>query len=173
MSEDLNQIETTQATKAKVVSKSAKIHGNLLKRFFLNRMTVLIMGVVIGFFVGYFAPISHRDDAAKLSGIAAQQAEQQKLMTQYVSSVSKLMILPKGEEPVMATITDAKSLAKDQVFYTNAQNGDVVLVYQKAMQAIIYSPTRNVIVNVGPVYYQNQATATSTSAVASSTPKKK
>ena len=172
MLEDLNQVEA-QVTKAKTVSKSVKIQRSIFKSFFVNRMTILVMGILVGFFVGYFIPISHTDDVTKSASTAVQQAEQQKLITQYIASAGKLMLLPKGEEPVIATITDAKALAKDQIFYANAQNGDVVLVYQKAMQAIIYSPTRNVIVNVGPVYYQNQSTATSTPVVASSTPKKK
>ena len=36
-----------------------------------------------------------------------------------------------------------------------SQNGDKLLVYKE--KAIIYSPARNVIVNVGPVIIQNQA----------------
>jgi hypothetical protein len=164
MAEEIfTQSESTRAMKPK---------KGFLGKFFANRFTVLVIGLIIGLVVGYVVLGMYRVSPQISATTAAQQAEQQKLMAQYVASVGKLMILPKGEDPVIATITDAKALAKDQIFYSNAQNGDIVMVYQKAMQAIIYSPSRNVIVNVGPVYYQNQATATSTASTATTTKKK-
>lgn len=71
-----------------------------------------------------------------------------------VSQVKKLMILP-NEIPTVYIINDAAASMKDQAFYQGSVNGDRVLIYQKAMKAIIYSPSRNVIVNSGPVYVNN------------------
>ncbi len=79
-----------------------------------------------------------------------------------IAKVGKLIILPTGEDPVVATINDAATLIKDQPFYKGARNGDVVLVYQKAAKAIVYSPERNIIVNVGPIALQSSPTTAST-----------
>ena len=82
------------------------------------------------------------------------KVEEDKKIKEITDNVGKLMMLPKGEQPVIATITDSVNLAKEQPFYAGSSNGDVVLVYQKALKAIIYSPEKNIIVNVGPVSMQ-------------------
>ena len=167
--ENINLVETS-VPKSKSTNKNVKTKGLLIKKIVTNRLVILIIGIIAGLIAGHVFGWSK---VTPNQGDSIAKAEQQKLVSQYVGLVGKLMILPKGEEPVIATITDSKALAKEQVFYSNAQNGDVVLVYQKAMQAIIYSPSRGVIVNVGPVYYQNDTAATSTNPVATTTPKKK
>lgn len=69
-----------------------------------------------------------------------------------IARVSKLILLPKGETPQIATIIDASKL-KNQPFFSNAENNDKVLVYTKAQEAIIFRPHANMIVaNVGPLY---------------------
>ncbi len=40
---------------------------------------------------------------------------------------------------------------KGQPFFANAQVGDKVLIYYKAKKAILYNPTDNKIVEVGPI----------------------
>lgn len=67
-----------------------------------------------------------------------------------VAKVSKLMVLPKGEVPTIATVSD-KSKLVEQSFFQNAEDGDAVLIYQKAGSAILYRPSENRIINVGPV----------------------
>lgn len=89
-----------------------------------------------------------------------QQAQAQAQVKDLLDKVGKLIMLPTGEEPVVATINDAVSLARDQVFYKGSKNGDVVLVYEKAGKAIVYSPDRNLVVNVGPIFLQNQQAQT-------------
>jgi len=56
--------------------------------------------------------------------------------------------------PLMALIDNADSLKQDQKFYSNAQNGDILLIF--ASQAIIYRPETDVIVNVGPVIFNQK-----------------
>ena len=70
--------------------------------------------------------------------------------------VGKHIILPQTETPTLATIEDAEALAKEQPFFSNANNGDKVLIYSD--RALIYSPDRDVLVNVGPVYFENEET---------------
>jgi len=68
-----------------------------------------------------------------------------------MEDVNNLMLLPEGELPIMATVTNAADLKKEQLFYANVLDGDKVLIYVQNQKAIIYSPSRDVIVNVGPV----------------------
>src|ERR1035437_2418164 len=111
---------------------------------------ILVGGGVLGVWNTYMS---------KSPSLAATQLQQAQVKD-LISKVGKLIILPTGEDPVVATINDAAALIKDQVFYKGAQNGDVVLVYQKASKAIVYSPTRNVIINVGPIFLQDQQAQT-------------
>lgn len=71
-----------------------------------------------------------------------------------VVAVEKLMILPQGDEPVLATVTDADALTKQQAFFAGAVNGDQLLLFPRNLKAVLYSPSRKMIVNVGPIQQQ-------------------
>ena len=124
-----------------------------------KKTSSVIAWFVIGVLVGAGALYCWNVYMVKSPAQLATQMEQTQVKD-LIAKVSKLIILPTGEEPVVATINDAAALVKDQVFYKGSQNGDVVLVYQKASKAIVYSPTRNVIVNVGPIFLQDQQAQT-------------
>jgi len=66
--------------------------------------------------------------------------------------VGKLILLPQDEDPLVATIQDVEALVKDAPFYSDAKNGDKLIVYKQ--KAIIYDPVSNRLVNVGPVFIQ-------------------
>ncbi len=65
-----------------------------------------------------------------------------------ISKVSKLILLPE-ETPQIVVVQDVEKLRPLQPFFKDAENGDYVLVYQNL--ALIYSPTKNKLINVGPV----------------------
>ena len=67
-----------------------------------------------------------------------------------VTKVGKLIVLPEGEEPTVATVTDP-DLLRDQPFFANAKTGDKVLIYTNARKAILYNPEENKIIEVAPV----------------------
>ena len=127
--------------------------------------------LIVGIVLGAGALFAWNLYVVKTPSTAATQAQQAEVNA-ILAKVGALIILPTGEEPVVATITDAASLVKDQVFYKGAKNGDVVIVYQKAAKAIVYSPDRNIIVNVGPVFLQDQAATTPAAETAGTTTKK-
>jgi len=73
-----------------------------------------------------------------------------------IAKVGQLMMLPDDEEPVVATLLDVEKLAKEQPFYQKAKNEDRLLIYSKNKKAIIYSPSKNIIVNVGTVHVNKE-----------------
>jgi hypothetical protein len=121
----------------------------------MKKILSVVVWFVIGVAVGAGALFVWNNYVVKNPAKIASQMEEAQVK-EIVAKVGKIIILPTGEEPVVATINDATSLVKEQPFYKGAKNGDVVLVYQKAAKAIVYSPERNVIVNVGPIFLQDQ-----------------
>lgn len=78
------------------------------------------------------------------------------------TKVEKLIILPKGEDPVLATVTDKDKLLPNTFLAKVSETGDKVLIFAKAKRVIVYRPKINRIVDVGPVTIQplNEGQAT-------------
>lgn len=74
-----------------------------------------------------------------------------------IGKISRLIVLPEGEIPTIATVSDPEKL-KDQPFFAKAQKGDKVLIYTNAKKAILYSPSANKIVEVAPINIGNTQT---------------
>ena len=89
--------------------------------------------------------------------VAAQQEA-----NDLVAKVGNLIVLPAGETPTIATVSDPTAL-KDQPFFALAQKGDKVLIYaqDKAPEAILYSITLNKILAVAPLNIGPQTPVTS------------
>ena len=67
-----------------------------------------------------------------------------------LAKVGTLIQLP-NEQPTMATINDATGAKKAQPFLVNAANGDILIVYPNASEALLYRPSTNKLIAVGPV----------------------
>lgn len=92
---------------------------------------------------------------------------------QLVAKVSKHYDLPESEQPTLATVSDVTKLAS-QPFFAKAHNDDKVLIYSKAGLAILYRPSLDKIINVGPVNLQsaNSSESAAPTAVSQSAPLK-
>lgn len=64
-----------------------------------------------------------------------------------VSQVGQVMVLPQGEQPVPAEVSDESRFANNPAF-EGVKNGDKLLIYQEKRKVIIYRPSTNQIVNV-------------------------
>lgn len=84
------------------------------------------------------------------------EADQRKDLERTLQKVSRIMVLPSNEEPTLATVTDLSKL-KDQPFFANAQEGDKVLIYPRSLKAILYSPSKDKIIEVSSVNLPPQA----------------
>jgi hypothetical protein len=105
---------------------------------------ILIAGVV--WFVATY--IHTRNQLISLKngqGNTAQSSSQQ-----VIDKVGKLVVLPQGETPTIATVNDASKL-KNQQFFANAQDGDKVLIFSKSGKAVLYRPATNQIVEYSKV----------------------
>jgi uncharacterized protein HemX len=93
---------------------------------------------------------------------ANPQVAVQKQTQSLINNVSKLMQLPTGETPTVASVSDATQAKQQSAFFDNAQNGDKVLMYVKAGEAILYRPSTNKIILVAPLTFtSNSSTGTS------------
>ncbi|PIZ94925.1 MAG: hypothetical protein COX80_05440 [Candidatus Magasanikbacteria bacterium CG_4_10_14_0_2_um_filter_33_14] len=79
----------------------------------------------------------------------------QKELDTTLKSVGKLMLLPSDEAPTMATVLD-KSKLQDQAFFSGVEDNDKLLIFPKASQAIIYRPSTNKIIKVGPIFINDE-----------------
>jgi len=85
--------------------------------------------------------------------------EAQKEMETIVGKLGKLMVLPTDDTPTVATVADKDRLS-GQSFFANAQNGDKLVVYTKTKKAILFREKENKIIEVAPIYFENNATST-------------
>ena len=67
-----------------------------------------------------------------------------------VKKVGELIMLPEGETPTVATVTDPEQL-RDQSFFAKTKVGDKVLIYTNARKAILYRPDQHKIIEVAPL----------------------
>jgi hypothetical protein len=66
------------------------------------------------------------------------------------AEVAKLVILPTDETPALATVTDPSKLKSNRLL-SQTKTGDKILIYAKWGQAVVYRPSQNKIVDIGPV----------------------
>ena len=134
-----DRVETAQ-----VVSESVKKSALPKKR--LKFLIVLVLLALIG--GGTYAYFKYH---SKASVEKRAQAETVRL----VKEVRKVMILPETDVPAVFDIQDPVLLTSQQAFFAGAEKGDKLLVYPQLGKAIIYSPSRHIIVNVGPVTFND------------------
>lgn len=121
-------------------------------------LSALILGVGGGFVVFLFTTKTPAIEAKKTISVPhPAPVSTTTAVAEIVKRVGKLMVLPVGEEPTVAMVSDVNTL-KDQGFFKKAKNGDFVLMYQKSRRAVLYDALGDKILEVGPIV----DTATST-----------
>lgn len=131
---------------------------NILTSTMMGKYKNLIFGLalaaVVGLAIAAFSFYQYQKTQKELQAIKKTMTSSQKAnndqVTKIVAEVGKIMKLPEGELPTMATISDIAKL-KDQPFFQNGKNGDILLVYNQAGKAILYNPTDKRVVEVAPV----------------------
>lgn len=108
---------------------------------------IIIVIIIIAIAVSFYFYIRYQKAQKLLQNPTLVALEETRSL---ITKVSNLIELPKGEDPTIATVSDINKL-KDQPFFANTQNGDKVLIYEKAREAILYRPSINKIIQVAPV----------------------
>jgi len=112
-----------------------------------------LVGIIVVSLLGYgvvrFLALQKEVQMLKSSPKAAQDAAKEDVK-QLIEKIGKLIAIPKDETPTVATVNDIEKL-KSSPFFTNAKNGDRVLIYTTAKKAILYRPAENKIIDVGPI----------------------
>ncbi|MBA3724052.1 MAG: LytR C-terminal domain-containing protein [Candidatus Levybacteria bacterium] len=144
---------TVKITNSKATNYMA---GDVQKGFASKSLLVIIsfsilVLVAAGFAVYYFMQYQNSQSLLKDPQKATAQ-ETGKI----VDEVGRLIVLPQNEQPQIATVSDVNAL-KQQSFFAQAKNGDIVLIYTKAQKAVLYDPVQKKVVEVGPI---NVAAAT-------------
>ncbi len=122
---------------------------NFLRKFITRRRVAVIVFIMLIILGGYFI-------YEKYFNLTPAEKVKKELAAA-VAGVSKLIILPQDDEPVLATVTDAKTLIAQQAFFVGSENGDQLLLFPRNLKAVLWSPSRNLIVNVGPMQQQQSA----------------
>lgn len=97
------------------------------------------------------------------------QVADAKEIEELTENIGRFFLLPDGETPTLATVTDKEKLA-EQPFFQKAENGDKVLIYSASGRAILYRPSSEKIIDVTSV---NINTPETTPSVATETTSQK
>ncbi len=111
-----------------------------------------IIGItlVIGVLIGAVYILSEKSERARAI-LGVKPKTEQETVRRYLAQLSQLMIIPKDDTPVLATVEDPEALIKQQAFFQGSEKGDVVLIFPKTSRAILFSPKKDIIINAGPV----------------------
>ena len=70
----------------------------------------------------------------------------------YIAAIARKMLLPADSSyPRIEVISDPQLLTDEQDFFRGSEAGDVLVIFEESKRAILYSPRRDIIVNVGPI----------------------
>lgn len=106
--------------------------------------------LVLIFAWGLYSQISLRKELKSTKAELKQlkgdpNVQTQSEVTKLIETITKLVVLPTGETPTIATVTDLSKL-KDQAFFKDAAIGDKVLIYKESKRAILFRPSTNKVI---------------------------
>ena len=124
-----------------------KKQGSLRKYLYI----VLGLGVVATIGAGVWKfQLFQKNLVSSTPDSQASAAQQNKEAADLVAQVGKLIQLPQGEVPTIATVSDPANLI-DQDFFKQAKIGDKVLIYIEAKKAYLYRPSAHLLIEVAPI----------------------
>lgn len=141
---------------AAVQTSKPKRHPNLLriKKAAKSKALLIIAVLLLAGLPSLYFYNKSRQAEARLND---PNTANQEVVNEVVKKVGALILLPSGEQPTLATVSDV-SKVKGQAFFQNAANGDKVLVYTQARKAILYRPSKNLIIEVAPLNVNSPTT---------------
>lgn len=121
--------------------KDNSTNGNKKLTFVLIVVVVALLAALSG---SVYLLMKEKKKSENPTQVATEEANRIK------DRLGKLILLPEGVEPTIATVIDADKLREQNAeFYKNAKNGDKLIVYSD--RAILYDMEQNIIINVAPI----------------------
>lgn len=138
MTQDSNRTNHSRtSSRANYLSNPAGQFGKSSSKWFRLRLITIV--IVLAFVGGIYY---HNHSKSTPTG--------KQTVSQVVAKVSQHIVLPSGEQPTLATVSDIDKV-KSQPFFAHAANGDEVLIYAKAKKAILYRPSIDRLLEVAPL----------------------
>ena len=121
---------------SETVTPSAAPQKSLWPVVFVLTLLLLVALSVAGYFYYQYRHSAEKADAKEIEDLAKE--------------IGSMMLLPDGDTPTLATVTDKDKLS-EQPFFQKSENGDKVLIYSNSGRAILYRPSLKKIVDVTTV----------------------
>lgn len=140
-------VEQETPKKKSLISRIFSSIGRQIKKFFMlirNNpfKTFVIVAMIIG--LGWFAN-EYMNTKNQIKQLTDPKTSGQTEIQIITGVVSRVIDLPKDEEPDLATVNDISKL-QGKSFFKNAQNGDKLLVYPRAQKLLIFRPVENKVI---------------------------
>jgi len=124
-----------------LLDQSSSVHDRRkYRRPHMNAIVLILVGLVILALAAVVVFQYLKLNSSEISQEIARKVQ---------NEVSKLMILP-DEEALVSSVDDADA-TRQQPFFAQVENGDHVLIFVQAAKIVIYRPSTNKIINVGPI----------------------
>lgn len=136
------------STETRKITRTGPGKGRLMLYLLRSLVVISILGLSGTSFYYY-----QQYRKIKISPEVAAQSENK----QIVDKISVFMVLPEGEEPTIATVSDRKKLSEKD-FFKKSENGDKILIYAEAKKAILYRPSLNKVIEVAPLLMDQKKT---------------
>lgn len=109
----------------------------ILKKRKLINTSIIFIAIIAICFGGFFYYKLN-----KIQNISAGETKQKEIDT-IISKVSHLYLIPNGEIPTVATVSDPAIS-----FFKLSEKGDKVLIFSKSGRAVLYRPSIDKIVEI-------------------------
>lgn len=114
------------------------------KKHLLLPIALIILGLSV--IIAVFSFIKYQE-AMNKEDKTVSEINNKDEVDKFVKEIGAYIELPEEETPTMATVSDVSKLA-NQPFFKNAQNGDIVLIYNNAKKAILYRPSTKKVIDI-------------------------
>lgn len=153
-----NQPESQEKQSTNKTTSTKKISKARVNRLIRSRNFIIVLIVIVALLPTIFFYNKSKVAEQRLND---PNTANQKVIDEVVKKVGRHILLPTGEQPTLATVSDVTKV-KGQPFFINAANGDKVLIYTQARKAILYRPSKDIIVEVAPLNIDSSQLKTTT-----------
>lgn len=158
-----NKIETSMGKKLPasnlltehITNRSARPNYWAIVSQYRKAIAIAIVLLIVATAAVFFF-VRYQQATNKLKQLQVNGKSSPEEIKSLIDKVGKLAVLPSGEDPTIASVTNPAKLA-DQPFFANAREGDKVLIYTVARRAILYRPSENKIIEIAPLNIDDNA----------------